>query len=219
MNPQRIWWLLGAVLLIPIIPWVLVGAPLEAWVEGALGGADSAAPQAWLAALAGVAALAVDSFLPIPSTLMMSALGFAFGAFWGGVLASVGIFLSGTIAYLCCRRFGVALARRIAGEAGLERVREGMRRLGPLTIAVTRSVPVVQEATACLAGLTEMPARSFFGSLAAGSVPTGFAYAAIGASALQSEGWALALSLVVPALTWPLIYWVLRSARNSPGRV
>ncbi|MBS0631224.1 MAG: VTT domain-containing protein [Verrucomicrobia bacterium] len=133
------------------------------------------------------------------------------------MLASVGIFLSGTIAYLCCRRFGVALARRIAGEAGLERVREGMRRLGPLTIAVTRSVPVVQEATACLAGLTEMPARSFFGSLAAGSVPTGFAYAAIGASALQSEGWALALSLLVPALTWPVIYWVLRSARNSPG--
>lgn len=217
MNPQRIWWLLGAVLLVPIIPWLLVGAPLEAWVEGAIGEAGRSRPQAWIGALAGVTVLAVDSFLPIPSTLMMSALGFAFGALWGGLLASLGIFLSGTVAYLCCRRFGVALARRIAGESGLERVREGMRRLGPLTIAVTRSVPVVQEATACLAGLTEMPARSFFASLAAGSVPTGFAYAAIGTSALQSEGWALALSLLVPALTWPVIYWVLRSARNSPG--
>jgi uncharacterized membrane protein YdjX (TVP38/TMEM64 family) len=73
---------------------------------------------------------------------------------------------------------------------------------------------VIQEATSCLAGVVRMPAKMYFAALAIGSIPTGFAYAAIGASALHSRWHAIALSLVVPVLTWPCVYLALR-ARHS----
>lgn len=172
----------------------------------------------WTRALVGtigVGLLAGDSFLPIPSTLVMSALGLALGVVVGGVAASLGVFLSGTIAYLVCRRWGTSVAYRIAGEKGMARVEAAMNRRGPVLIVATRSVPVLQEATACLAGLTRMPAKLFFAALAAGCIPTGFAYAAIGASALHNQWWAVGLSLIVPLVTWPLVQWVVRGSNRD----
>ena len=212
---KRIWLLLVVVFLIPIVPWLIIGAPLESWIEGVLRDSAAAGYRQWGAALLGLTVLAGDSFLPVPSTIVMSLLGLAFGVFLGGVLASVGLSLSGLVAYGLCRRFGVGIARRIAGETGLERVRNTMTRLGPITIAVTRSVPVLQEATSCLAGLAQMPARKYVPALLAGCIPTGFAYAAIGASALVSERAAVVLSIAIPAVSWPLIYLALRSGRGA----
>ena len=216
VTNKRVWLLLSIVFLIPVVPWLMFGAPLEGWIERAVADHTLSPTGRWLAAGAGVGLLAVDSFLPIPSTLMMSALGLGFGLFWGGLLATTGLLCSGLVAYGCCRRWGVRVAERIAGERGLQRVRESMARMGPLAIAVTRSVPVVQEATACLAGLAEMRFRVFFLALLAGCVPTGFAYAAIGASALRSQSWGLTLSVLVPAFTWPLVFLLLRRF-SQPG--
>jgi len=63
-----------------------------------------------------------------------------------------------------------------------------------------------------MAGLTQMPAKLFFAALASGCLPTGFAYAAIGASALHNKWWAAGLSVVLPLVTWPLVYLVVRSS-------
>jgi uncharacterized membrane protein YdjX (TVP38/TMEM64 family) len=76
-------------------------------------------------------------------------------------------------------------------------------------------VPVVQEATACLAGVTQMPPKVFFAALTAGCVPTGFAYAAIGASALHNPWWAVGLSVLVPLVTWPLVQLMVRNSDRS----
>lgn len=202
---QKIWLLMLAVLLVPILPWIVLGPRLEVWAAGLVSGEHASGLSRSLVGVVGVGLLAGDSFLPIPSTLVMSGLGLALGAVAGGLAASVGVFLSGTIAYLVCRRWGVGMARRIAGEKGLAKVEEAMRRQGVLLIAATRSVPVVQEATACLAGVTQMPAKLFFTALAAGCIPTGFAYAAIGSSALHNPWWAVGLSVFLPLASWPLV--------------
>jgi uncharacterized membrane protein YdjX (TVP38/TMEM64 family) len=215
VKNKRVWLLLLFVMLIPIVPWLLVGAPMENWLEGAFSRMSASTSQTWMAAVFGVAVLAADSFFPVPSTLVMSALGLAFGIGVGGALASFGLCLSGTIAYAGCRTLGGPLARKIVGEKDLARVGDTMARYGVLTIAVTRSVPVVQEATACLAGLSKMRFRDFFGALVAGCIPTGFAYAAIGASALHSQTLAVVLSVAVPIVTWPVIYGVLQLRRRK----
>lgn len=207
-----VWLLVLAVLLVPILPWIVLGSRLELWATGMMSAEKTSELSRSMLGMLGVGLLASDSFLPIPSTLVMSALGLALGTVVGGVAASMGVFLSGAIAYLVCQRWGAGMARRIAGEKGLARVEVAMRRQGALLIAATRSVPVVQEATACLAGLAQMPAKLFFAALAAGCLPTGFAYAAIGASALHSQWWAVGLSLVVPVVTWPLVYLVVHSS-------
>lgn len=219
MNPAktRIVWLLLAILLVPILPWAVLGASLEPWATAAVNdGGLAGASRVGFGAL-GFGLLAGDSFLPIPATLVMSALGGGLGWWWGGVVAGGGLFLSGSIAFLVCRRWGARWARRIAGERGLAWVEEAMRRHGPLVIAATRSVPVVQEAASCLAGVAGLPARLYFTALAAGCVPTGFAYAAIGASALRSLWWAAAASIVLPLATWPLVYLALRRGKAGRG--
>ena len=203
-----------AVLLVPILPWIVLGPWLEGWAAGLVTGEGAAGTSRELIAALGVALLAGDSFLPIPSTLVMSGLGLALGAVLGGLVAAVGVFLSGGIAYAVCWRWGGGMARRIAGEKGLSRVEAAMNRHGALLIAATRSVPVLQEATACLAGATRMPAKLYFSALALGCIPTGFAYAAIGASALQNRAMAIVLSLAVPVVTWPVVHLALRGTRT-----
>jgi uncharacterized membrane protein YdjX (TVP38/TMEM64 family) len=212
---KRIWLLVLAVVLVPILPWVVLGPRLEPWAVGLMTGGGGPAISREVLAVAGVGLLAGDSFLPVPSTLVMSALGLVMGPMLGGLAATVGVFLSGTIAYVVCRRWGAGLARRIAGENGLARVAAALERQGWWLVAATRSVPVVQEATACLAGVTRMPARLYFSALAVGSGPTGFAYAAIGASALHDRWWAVALSVLVPVITWPLVHLAVRGPRRT----
>ncbi len=210
-----IWLLVLAVLLVPILPWIVLGPQLEGWAAGLVSGEHVSGLSRSLVGVVGTGLLASDSFLPIPSTLVMSGLGLALGTVMGGLAASVGVFLSGSIAYLVCRRWGVGMARRIAGEKGLVKVEAAMRRQGVLLIAATRSVPVVQEATACLAGVTQMPPKPFFTALAAGCIPTGFAYAAIGSSALHNPWWAVGLSVLMPLVTWPLVQLVVRNTGRS----
>jgi uncharacterized membrane protein YdjX (TVP38/TMEM64 family) len=200
------------VVLIPILPWLLIGPRFEALTAGLLPAGEVHA-LVWWSGPVGVLLLASDSFLPVPATLTMSALGLMYGWVVGGLLAWLGLFLSGLVAYGVCRKFGHRLAVRIAGESGLERMRLALDSYGPVLIAATRSVPVLQEASSCLAGLAGMRPRAYFLALLLGSLPAGFAYAAIGATAVQDKGLAVWLSVLVPVLTWPLIWLLVRRAR------
>ena len=65
-------------------------------------------------------------------------------------------------------------------------------------------MPVLPEAVSCLAGLVRMDLRAYLASLACGSLPVGFAFAAIGALGRTSPGAAMALSAGVPVLLWLL---------------
>lgn len=189
------------VLLGAIAPYLIWGEALEAAfsVEGA---------RAWMAGygagagLAGVGLLVADLLLPIPSTLVMSALGLAYGAWLGGLYAAAGTMLAGLVAYGLSRWLGRPLARRLAGEEGLRRGEELFERGGAWLVAGSRCLPILPEAVACLAGLHRMPFRTFLLALACGSVPTGFLFAAIGALGQAEPAWALGLSVIFPVALW-----------------
>lgn len=189
------------VLLGAIGPYLIWGDALEAAfsVEGA---------RVWMsgygagAGLAGVGLLVADLLLPIPSTLVMSALGLAYGTWLGGLYAAAGTMLAGLVAYALSRWLGRPLALRLAGEEGL-RAGEGLfARGGAWLVAGSRCLPILPEAVACLAGLHRMPFGTFLVALACGSVPTGFLFAAIGALGQAEPAWALGLSVVVPVALW-----------------
>jgi uncharacterized membrane protein YdjX (TVP38/TMEM64 family) len=145
----------------------------------------------------------------------MSALGLVYGWFWGGVASVFGSVLSGVIAYGLCRKFGHRAALWLAGEEGLakgEALFQSER--GGWLVALSRWMPVLPEAVACLAGLTNMPWRTFITALIAGSIPLGFAFAAIGALGLERPGTALALSALIPVALYALAAWVLRKRKR-----
>jgi uncharacterized membrane protein YdjX (TVP38/TMEM64 family) len=132
----------------------------------------------------------------------MSALGWMYGWWLGGLICAAGSMLSGIIAYAACRWLGRGAARRIAGEEGLRRGEEVFEKRGGWLVALSRWMPVLPEAVACLAGLSSMRWRVFLPALACGSVPTGFVFAGIGHLGQSEPGWAFALSAIVPVLLW-----------------
>ncbi len=184
-----------------IVPFLIWGEAFEAVfsLEGAREWMEGFGAWAWVA---GVALLVGDIVLPVPGTVVMSALGWMYGWFWGGLAAAGGSVLAGMTAYAACRWLGRPAARWIAGEDGLERARQLFAKNGGWLVAVSRWLPVLPEAVACLAGLARMRWRTFWLALVCGSVPLGFAFAAIGHLGQSSPALALALSALVPAGLW-----------------
>jgi uncharacterized membrane protein YdjX (TVP38/TMEM64 family) len=190
--------LLAVVVAIPFVIW---GSDFERSFsrEGAI---------AWLsghgrwAGMAGVLLLMADLFLPIPATAVMAALGFVYGPVVGGLIATVGGFLSGALAYLLCRWFGRPVAVRVLGPQELMKGERLFARVGGWLVALSRWLPVFPEVIACMAGLSRMPPLAFFTALACGSAPLGFVFAAIGHAGVDHPALAIALSALLPPLLW-----------------
>ena len=184
-----------------IIPWMIWGDALEATftVESS---------RAWMsghghgAGVAGMGLLVADLLLPIPSTLVMSALGLIFGTWLGGCYAAAGTAAAGLLAYGLCRWLGRPLAVRLAGAEALASGEKLFADGGAWLVAGSRCLPILPEAIACLAGLHRMPFRTFLLALLCGSLPTGFLFAAIGALGRDEPAWALGLSVVAPLALW-----------------
>jgi uncharacterized membrane protein YdjX (TVP38/TMEM64 family) len=198
-------WVLVIVLLLAGIigPFLIWGARFDAALS--LSGArDFMAGYGSWAWLAGVLLLVSDIVLPVPSTIVMSALGLTYGWFLGGLLASLGSFASGLVAYGLCRALGRPAALWISGHEGLAQGDRLFEKQGGWLVAVSRWMPVLPEAIACLAGLVRMPWANYVLALACGSVPVGFAFAAIGAVGSELPGLAIGLSALLPILLWLL---------------
>lgn len=190
--------------LLVIIPFLIWGDSLteRMSVERTVTDLRSTGSWAWLV---GIGLLVSDLFLPIPGTVVMSALGLIYGFWIGGVLSSAGAILSGLLAYGLCRKLGRGIAIRIAGEKGLlegERIFHGEG--GGWLVALSRWMPVLPEVIACLAGLSSMPFRKFFAAICAGSIPLGFVFAHIGETGQEKPGFALLLSALLPPVIWTL---------------
>ena len=204
---------LALVITIPFLIWgewfgrMFTGDALQTWLT------SYGREWGWLVA---VLLLVADLVLPVPGTAVMSGLGYVYGAWWGGLAAAAGSFLSGALAYGLCRKFGGRMAVRLMGEKGFA---QGVRMFagggGGFMVAGSRCLPLLPEVVACMAGLTKMPARRFFTALACGSVPVGFVFAWIGAAGREAPGLAIALSVLVPVVLYGVTLLVLRGARTT----
>ncbi len=205
---RRLLLLVGVLLALVITPFVIWGDQFESAfsLEGARVWMEGFGDWAWAA---GMVLLVADIVLPVPGTVVMSALGWMYGWFWGGLASAGGSVLAGMTAYAACRGLGRPAARWIAGEDGLERARVLFEKNGGWLVAMSRWLPVLPEAVACLAGLARMPWRTFWVALVCGSLPLGFAFAAIGHLGHQSPLLAVFLSVALPMLLWWLArrYW------------
>jgi uncharacterized membrane protein YdjX (TVP38/TMEM64 family) len=162
------------------------------WLEGA-------GPWAWAA---GIALLVGDLVLPVPGTVVISALGYVYGVVFGGMVASAGLVLGGMTGYGAGRLLGEKAARRWLGEVDYEKGSRLFEKGGGWVVALSRALPVLPEVISCTAGLVRMPFSKFMVALACGSVPMGFIFAAIGSAGREAPGWAFALSILIPALLW-----------------
>lgn len=160
--------------------------------------------------LVGILILIGDLFLPLPATLIMSALGYLYGPVIGGLLSVIGNFLSGVVAYGICISLGERGALFILGQKDFDKGRTVFNARGGWIVALSRWLPIVPEVVACMAGLNRMDAGRFSIALLCGSLPLGFVFAWIGHSAKADPEIAIALSALLPAILWMGAQYLLR---------
>ena len=201
-------WFVGLGVVVLLI-WAAWG---EVWeqrfsLEGAVAELRSAGQWAWAL---GWGLLVGDIILPVPGTVVMSALGLLYGFVLGGLLASAGSIMAGVIAYGICRMFGEKAARRILGDEDFEKGRRLFESSGGWMVCFSRALPILPEIVACTAGLVRMPFWRFLTALACGSIPLGFVFAWVGAAGEKSPALSLGLSLGLPAVMWLVAQGVMR---------
>ena len=166
--------------------------------------------DAWAWA-AGIALIWADLVLPVPQTVVIAALGIIYGAVLGGLLGSVGLITGGLLGYVLMRSSARRMLQRFAGPQSLNKVESLFAPAGAWAIVISRSLPYsIPEAMVFLAGLAGMPIGKFTAALAVGSVPTAFAFAAIGAGWADQPILALAVSYVLPILLLPVALYLMR---------
>ena len=195
---------LGLIVLLPFVIW---GEGMETlWTVARL---ESFGQWAWLV---GLGLLSGDLVIPMPSTVVMSALGYVYGIAIGGLIATLGAMGSAALGYGVCRWVGEPVAIRLAGKEGLEAGRKLFNLYGAWVVVLSRCLPIMAEVMACLAGMTGMPWRRFLVAALAGCLPMGFAFAAVGQLGTDSPVAALLVSALAPPILWAL-------ARRSLSRI
>ena len=163
----------------------------------------------------GIALIWADVVLPVPQTAVIAALGMIYGTVLGGLLGSVGLITGGLFGYGLMLTSARRFAQRFAGPRSFHQMESLFDRGGAWAIILTRSLPYsVPEAVVFLAGLASMPIREFTAALTIGSVPTAFAFAAIGAAWADQPVMALTVSYVLPILLLPIALHLMRRRRR-----
>ena len=164
----------------------------------------------WAWAL-GIALIWADLVLPVPQTAVIAALGIIYGTLLGGLLGSLGLVTSGLLGYVMMLTSARRFVQRLVGPQSLRKMESLFDQGGAWAIILTRSLPYsVPEAMAFLAGLAGMPMRRFTAALTIGSVPTAFAFAAIGAGWADQPILDLVVSYVLPILLLPVALYLMR---------
>ena len=166
-------------------------------------------PVPWLqtvslaAAVVGVGLLVVDAFVPVPSSVVMVALGATFGLVGGIALSVVGSVGGFALAYAVGRRSRDAVTAAVVPD-DVTRGSALIRRWGVLAIVASRPVPLVAETVAVSAGAFGLrPVPAFVAALAGALAPaTVFAYAGW-RGATTGQGAALFVAVVgISAVLW-----------------
>ena len=198
----------AAIVLSKVLIENVMGLSLETMATGWLSRAGAGT------AVTVVTLLAMDLFLPIPSSIVMVLSGAAFGVFWGALLSLVGSVGGEWLGFELVRHYGRRASARIVGDDEIDRLSRVFAQHGAAAIAVTRALPIVMETMSVVAGLSNMTRTTFVVASLIGTAPIVFVYAWAGAVSRQSGN---ALPAVIMLVAVAAFGWVLYRARITPA--
>jgi len=201
----RLLLLAGLLLGLVLIPYVLFGAALEDWSAQLMTGGKAAT------AAAGIALLALDIVLPIPSSLVATAMGALLGAPLGALVNAVGLTLGCALGFLLGRG-GSPLARRLLGAPLQAAFTDWIERYGLAALILCRAVPVLAEASVLALGAGKARPWPVLGAAFAADLCLGAAYAFAGAQH-PSSGFVAAILFPVAAAA---AVWLILRRRPLP---
>lgn len=206
MNDRPLLKSLLLVTVVLVLPLILLALSGE-FFAGQLAQWQVEPPPRGLLALAVVAILASDVFLPIPSGPVSTFAGSQLGVALGTAASTLGMTLGATAAFALARRWGRPLAERYSSQEALAAAEQKCRDHGPWMLALTRPLPIFAEAAALVVGALRMPWRKFLLPVVTSNLAISLAYAALGAQAAE-QGWlplAIAATIAIPLAI--ALYW------------
>ena len=201
-------------MLIPIVPFVLLGWYLEPQIESWLSH-ESFQDNLGIFFAAVVFVLGIDIALPVPSSFVGTLSGQVLGITGGTLATWMGLNVSCWVGYAAARRWGHTIVKRFTSESYLDDVRRIGDSWGIWVLLIVRGVPVLAETSVILAGLSHMPLPKFWPVILASNLGLAIAYAALGQWS-ASQGWAglaLGISLGIPVAL--LAMWWLAKKQHK----
>jgi len=193
--------LVAIVLAIPIVPFVAFGPSMEERIERDI--RSALAPET--VGLMVVGLLAVDVFLPVPSSVVSTVAGSVLGFGLGTAASWLGMTLGAGGAFLLARLLGRSLALRFSKAEDLGRIDVLSARYGPMVLVLARPVPILAEASVLFLGATRLSWTRFFVPIALSNLGIAAVYAALGD--LVQLPVALAASIALPLVLTALARW------------
>lgn len=206
---RGLFWL-SLALLVPIIPFVILGESFEeellTWIKGERSELEIAGGLFGL--------LTIDLFLPVPSTPIIT--------YTGGVLPWGVAFLSAFGGLSCGHLLGFGLSRllgrsfagRWGSESDLNRLERLSERYGPFILVVTRAVPFLSEASVLLLGLSGLRWLPAALAILLSNAAIAAVYVSIGAwfKGPSTLFWAVAVTAILPLLP---LWWLRQRLRED----
>lgn len=195
----RILTVAAVVLLVPIVPFLIIGElPGARWLS-------ATDENAWLFALTGGGLLTLDVVLPIPSSVLIALMGGRLGFYAGWASAWLGL-TAGTL-------LGYAIGRLWPQKWVPETPESPTLAL----LILSRPVPILAEAMIIAAGATRIPIVHMLAACAVGNAIYAAILTADGAALLAADwtGPGIILPLLVPVIGWGLWRWTRSRAPAS----
>ncbi len=205
-------WMIVVALAVPTIPFILLGWWLEPTIESFA--TNAAAMQAWQSTVVIIAALAVDIFLPVPSSVLLTFAGQSLGAWQGTMVGWLGLNVSAAIGFWTSRKFGPWVLARLSTEDAIADVQRLSRSSLWLTLIACRPLPILAEASVLLAGVNRVPPTQFWPPVLMANLIIAAAYSWLGASAAKNDWFvtALVISMLLP-LTFIGVRYIWKRCR------
>jgi len=195
------------ILLVPIVPFLVLGEVFEAsqlqWLK------DSVTPARTANLL--LLLLAVDIFLPVPSSGVITYGGSQLGFLSATIFATAGLTIGAAIGYELARAIGQPALRRWAKREDEQILQKFVASWGLITLVISRPLPILGEAAVLMLGAGKLRRVLFYPILALTNLAIAATYAALG-NWFSDDRYlpiVLVLSLFVPlGLTLILKRWL-----------
>lgn len=116
--------------------------------------------------------LLIDLVVSIPTLIVCLLAGYFLGFGGGAIAAITGLSCAGLAGYGLSRKFGPALLQRVVRcDIQIAEMESLFHRHGFTMILISRAVPMVPEASACMSGIARMPFKRFALAWMLGSYP------------------------------------------------
>lgn len=197
-------------LLVPAVPFLLLGedfeARLQAWVQQDW----SPRHRFWLIVLV----LSLDIVLPVPSSGVSTYAGGTLGVLAGTAASWLGMSLAAVTGFALARRLGRPFADRFGG-GDMGRLESVSVRYAAAMLVLTRALPLLAEGCVLLLGSLQVPWRRFVPPVIISNLVISATYAAFGAYFGQRHALpaAIAASVLIP-LTLAIV--VRQRLRSTP---